>query len=511
MELLAPNQQAVNQVMTVFTEEQRKEFSLWLTTQNETPEKASRLIFGHSYFFLSLEEDLTSDEFPDLPEQARTVLKSLQAKYNENKTCYLINNFLIFVLNQQRRGKDITLILLPVDILASLLATKYAPEHFTPSEIRVLAQLISDPEIKHAAQEDDVQVSTKETHYKAAAAKIGARKRAGLIADLTALLLLEITVASAPHPETPYKSINEYREKYLPSAVRLITLTSESGESHKFLDMGPKSGKIIIVLHPMILPDIREQEIHTLSKQGIRLIWPLRHGFLHPKAKPLNVELQLKDTITSIELAREQFCDDPFILAAMITSGWYAIRYAEQFPQNLECILFAGGCYRRNQNKTLSRTRQFGQGLIALAANNPTTTNYVFNFAEKHFSQHQKFRDLLESLFSDSPSDLKILRQEMSRPGFEGRFFYSLKNSFRSLRHDFLHQSDMGWSRLNQIPVPIHFAHGNDNAVTTEADITHLASTIAGSKLHIMKDCGQLMYYEHFEVLAKIVASLERK
>lgn len=508
MELTYPNKRAVGQIMTVFTKEQQKEFNEWLTLHNESYSSASKLIFGHPYYLLNLNSYFEAEVSIEIPIEIERILSTLRVSYSPNKTCYLIGSYLLFVLNQQRRGQDITLIILSIDTLRSLLNTKYSPEHFTPSEIRVLAQLISDPEIKHAATQDNVEVSTKETHYKAAARKIGARKRAGLIADLTALLLLEITVASRPHSESSQKVMNEYRERYLPSAVKLITLTANDGTPHNFLDMGPKSGNIIIVLHPMILPDIRGQDIDFLHKLGIRLVWPLRHGFLSPKAKVLTVEKQLQETITSIELAREYYCDDPFVLAAMITSGWYAIRYAELYPQNVKSLLFAGACYRKDGKKSLSMTRQFGQGLISLATNSPKTINYVLNFVEKHFRQHKKFCSLMDTVFSGSTADMEILNQEMDKPGFKERFFFALQNSFPSLQHDLLHQTNMGWSKLRCIEVPTHFAHGDDNVVTTPSDIKDLVNSLPNSKLYILKDCGQLMYYKHFESLAQVVRKL---
>lgn len=504
MDLTYPNKIAVGQVMTVFTKEQQREFNQWLTQQSESGSSASKLIFGHPYYLLNLNKRLAVEIDTDIPANIERAIDALRKSYSPNRTSYFIDHYLIFVLDQQRRGKDITLIILSIDILKSLLNTKYSPEHFTPSEIRVLAQLISDPEIKHAATQDDVEVSTKDTHYKAAARKIGARKRAGLIADLTALLLLEITVASSPHLDTSQKVINEYRERYLPSAVRLITLTTNEGKPHRILDMGPKSGKIIIVLHPMILPDIRDQDIDLLHKLGLRLVWPLRHGFLDPTATPLSVEKQLQDTITSIELAREHYCDAPFVLAAMITSSWFATRYIEKFPRNVKSLLFAGACFTIDKNQPPSKTRQFGQGLVTLAANSPKTINYVLGFAEKHFNQHKNFRSLMDRIFSDSDADMAILDQEMSRPGFEGRFFFALRHSFPSLRHDLFHQTDMKWSTLKQVEIPIHFAHGDDDAITPLSDIKQLVSHLPSSKLHILKNCGQLMYYKHFEHLSKI-------
>lgn len=504
MELTPPNQRAVSQVMSVFTKEQQLEFKYWLAAQEETSD-SSRLIFGHPYYLFTLDKCFSFDNgaTPNIPVKLAEAIDTLQEQYSPNKTSYFIDSYLIFALDQQRRGKDITLIILPDSILSSLLDAKYSPNHFTPSEVRVLAQLISDPEIKRAAAKDNLKVSTKETHYKSAANKIGGHKRIGVIADLTALLLLEITVASRPLQESSEKIFNEYRERYLPSSVKLIKLTTTSGAAHRFLDMGSKSGKVVIVLHPMILPDFRDQDIKLLHKLNLRLVWPLRHGFLEPDAKSLTIEEQLQDSIISIELAREHYCDEPFILAAMITSAWYSIRYAEKFPKHIKSLIFAGACHRKNQKK-VSPVRQFGGGLITLATNNLSTTNFLLSFAEKHFSKHKRFRALLETVYSESDSDLAILDLEMSRQGFEGRYFFALRNSFRSLRHDLLQQANMGWERLRFVPIAKHFIHGDDNAIHTTSDIEHLLDTLSDSKLHVIRNCGQLMYYKHFDSLARI-------
>lgn len=508
MDLTHTNERAVNQVMSVFTNQQQQEFKHWLAEQEDTDSPFSGLIFGHPYYVISLDKNLADNDnvLSNIPNKPRRAIDDLRESYSSNKTSYYISSFLIFVLDQQRRGSEATLIILPESILSSLLNGKYAPEHFTPSEVRVLAQLISDPEIKHAASKDDVMVSTKETHYKSAARKIGGRKRIGVIADLTALLLLEITVASRPHQQSSERIFHEYREKYLPSIIKIITLMAPLGVMHRFLDMGPKSGKIVIALHPMILPDFRDQDVELLYKLNLRIIWPLRHGFLDPHAKPLSVEEQLQDSITSIELARDYYCDEPFILASMITSAWYGIRYAEQYPENIKALLFAGACY--NKSKKVKRVRQFGEGLIALASNSQNTTNIVLAFAEKHFFQHKKFRSLLDKIYSDSQSDLRILDEEMSRPGFEGRYFFALKNSFRSLRHDLLHQADMGWNKLSQISTLKHFVHGDDNAIHSIDELANLVRTAPKSRLHTLKNCGQLMYYEHFKSLARIASKI---
>lgn len=492
---------SIKQVMSVFSKQDKKAFRSWLANK-DNKNSFCQLMFGHPYYVLNLTQEFEQDSLI-VPTDVQTTVCLLKNIHTASQISYFINSYLIFILNQQQKS-SFTLVIFSEFVLKGLLDDKYAPETFTPSEVRVLAQLLADPNIKHAAEADKVKVSTKETHYKAAANKIGGHKRAGVIANLTAQLLLEMTATTQKQNDVDRNVLNQYRQTYLPDTVSSIKLETPTGKLHRYLEMGPKSGKVFIVLHPMILPDFREEDINLLYEFNLRLIWPLRHGFLEPNQPTLSVDEQLKDTISSLKLAKKHYCDGPFILAAMITSGWFAIRYIKQFPEDVSSVIFTGACEDRQKTIAKKKPSIFGNGLVSLAVNNQKVINSTFAFIEKNFNPDNTFYTLLKKIHAYSKPDVKILEQE----GNAKRFFFSLQHSVSSLKHDFLQQTNMGWHLLNDVATPKHFIHGNEDSIPTIEELKDLISTLPNTKLHILNNCAKFMYYEHFDGVLKIAAQV---
>lgn len=501
------SQTALVQISSIFTQNQKRELNDWLSFNYDKAINQSQ-IYGHPYSILNM------DEFGSIPEllpegiakQHLIVIAQLKKIFTPSKQIYYIKNCLIFTLSNQLPAPQLRLVLIPEEILNAILHNNFAPENFTGSEIRVLAQLISDPEIKRAANMDNVQVSTKETHYKSAARKMQGHKRIGVIANLTAQLLLEVTIGKDRPQKSSDTVFNTYREKYLPEDIRVLVLSEPGGKPHRILDMGPQSGKPAVVLHPMVLPDIREQDIQLLYKINLRLMCPLRNGLLESDAPTLSAEEHLEDCIEGIELIHQYFCTGPFVLTALVTSSWFAVRYAHRFPEKIAALIFVTACNR--QNKSTSPCREFVEGLIALAAEQNPLTNLVLSFARKHFSQHKHFQELMSSAFNDNPHDMQILKQDFSRSGVESRYFFSLSHSLPSIQHDLSHQKDLGWSIIKNCEIPAHFVHGENDTIDRLEDIKRLAEQLPNGKVHALPNCGQLVYYQHFTPVARLIAEL---
>nr|WP_234820884.1 hypothetical protein [Sinorhizobium medicae] len=138
------------------------------------------------------------------------------------------------------------------------------------SERRLLKQLICGFNLAAAAALDGVSHETKRSQFKSLARKLGGGSQAEIASRALSRVFLEI--ASVSRPGVPHDDyFDDLLREFAPGA-RTLRLRCRSGKSHRFVDVGPVDGRPAVMLHPMILPDLREGDIEALKTLSTRLI-----------------------------------------------------------------------------------------------------------------------------------------------------------------------------------------------------------------------------------------------
>lgn len=392
----------------------------------------------------------------------------------------------------------------PHNAFSAYLSMTFAPETFTRSEVRTLMQFLADADLALAAKNDHVSLETKKSHYKSAAVKMGVKKQARLVSTLLTGILLELsyTDITSQH-ELNDCTFSEYARKYLPAGVRKLILVDQFKRHHRVLDMGNLSGRPLIILQSMVLPDFQQSDLEYLQDVGLRLLWPLHHGALSPSDPLLTKDQQFQYCSDGVELLREMFCGDKVTLVSLVTSAWYGSHYAQLYPKRIKSLIFVAACYRHRPHKY--GPQRIGDGLASLASRNDFIIDKILRIAIHHFRKPERFISMMRQKYANSAPDTAIINREFADQHSidnGGRFYYMLSNSPSAISHDFKNGYNIAWQDLTQFEKLTHFIHGTDDVHTELTDIEKLIhENLPNATLHPIQECGELMYYNHFKTL----------
>ncbi|MDB4224899.1 hypothetical protein N9850_14125, partial [Granulosicoccus sp.] len=237
---------------------------------------------------------------------------------------------------------------------------------FTPAELRLVAQILSGLQLKTAANEDNVSLETKRSHLKTIMGKLQVSRQQ----DVIRILLPELMRLTDPSSwdKEGQLTFNQYARDFLPRKVRCQRISNPHGKTVRVIDYGPVRGKPVLVLHPLIFPDITSEDVEFAHKHNLRIIWPLRPGILETVPTPKAAELYAKETLQGIELAWENMCGEPVPLIAMVSSAWHAVSFAKTNPDRVTNITFAATCF--SAGKYENNLVYFGSSVIELCSRN---------------------------------------------------------------------------------------------------------------------------------------------
>lgn len=388
----------------------------------------------------------------------------------------------------------VRLILIADQALLDSLDNHAAPEIVQPAELRLLKQLICGLNLSEAAAADGVGHETKRSQYKSLARKLGARSQTELAAKAMTQVLLDARDAAAARPSSADHEFVWLARAFIPSA-RTFQIPGAAGRLHRFVDVGPLDGLPLVMLHPQVLPDIREAEIADLHEVGVRVIAPLRNGALSAAAGPLGVEAHLDHACEGIELARTSFCGDKVHVMACISGGAYAVEYARRHARHVGSLAFVGACVRPNTgNGTAGRLRY---GFLSLAMRNWAVYSRAIQFYGRRIRRPGALEQLLLSVYRPSASDLAVIRAEHAKPheGERLRRFFSA--SVESIKHDFYHQAHPRWRDFPVGAFPTLFLHGDADFIHAISGVRELAASWEVPVV-ALPGAGQLVYHRHF-------------
>lgn len=437
-----------------------------------------------------------------LTESQMQAVRILSAQTEDHPRGVLENDTLVLLLETQRDTTSGRVV-----ILSARAVTEFLEKSFGVSlhgaEQRVLLQVLAGYNLRYAAEVDNLSYETKRSQMKSVLAKTGIKRQG----DLVGAALTNIFLAIGSSGENPSKGDNscffDYCNNYLPESVRSYIILDKSGGSHRVLDMGPKSGLPILVLHPQILPQLSDVDMAALQDLNLRLIWPMRNGALAPHDEDLAFEEHLGRTILGIEAAQTHFFDHPVTLLCLMSASYWGLEYARVFPHAVKNIVFAGACYKPvRKGNAAGRLRN---GMIRMSQNNDLLMKLLLKFLNKKTENISALQNMLRDIYAPSAPDTSVINLEFEGPDKGRSIQYRFRQSIKSLKHDFALQGRPNWDLAKSISIPTAFIHGEEDSIHQVNDVQDLSDSLPDSQFHRLSACGQLIYYEHFSRSLAIV------
>jgi len=298
--------------------------------------------------------------------------------------------------------------------------------------------------------------------------------------------------------------------RHLPTGVRCGVLEDADHGPVRYLEIGPVTGQPIVILHPMIFPDISQDDVALFHTLGWRTLWPIRAGCLTASgAAPKNWSEHFERSVSDIRAIQQMCVGAPVPLVALVSSGAYATGFAECFPKCVKQIDYVSTCFSSGKGK--SRDVYFGDFLLrSLRQNGRLAAVAVQHLVTAVFRQDQ-LETSLRRIFRGSPKDEEIIVSEFNTPAGAERMTFAIRQSVASMRLDYLSQLNFCWPRAKKLCVPVQFWHGAQDTVHPLSELTAFSQKITSRPPRIIAEMGHLTQGEPMRETFRQIAATYSK
>jgi len=364
----------------------------------------------------------------------------------------------------------------------------------TRAEKRLLFQLVAGASLREAADVDGVSVETKRAQVKSLCAKLGCRGQTDLVRRTMGQLvhLLHVTDADTSFART----MENFVRQHLPSRVRIAIHRLGDGQLLRMLECGPSTGQPVLFAHGMLYPLLFINGVAECERLGIRLIMPVRSGYLHDQSAAAlydeSDEVRDLDDVAAF-VAREAGGSLPIVGHSMGAS--WALRFARRHPAKVATLILLSPHFAGDRHGA-SRFAPFLDGLRALT-DRPGLFRYVAWQFRKYYVDTKLVRRVLRQLFGGSNDDLAVLDGECGGGPVYEWFAESYRSSIVGVADD-MAAGMRGWQEeLGTLPCCTTIIYGSDDPVALFA--RHATSGAFPSLVRIrpLQKGGHLMVASH--------------
>ena len=284
----------------------------------------------------------------------------------------------------------------------------------------------------------------------------------------------------------------QFLKTYYPGVFRFHEITQSSGRKLRVAETGPIDGKPVLWLHSQTLPCPEQFCDQWTHKKGIRLIIPLREGFLEECDSAFSLPSHIENCTNDIAAAIRYFCNGRASVVANSSATPYAINLATKYPQCVEHITFCAAGYVGRYNS--KPVRRLVNGVKNLVTKNEILLARMFDRYLKKMSSLPGILEVLKASYKDSEWDKAVFNKLLSNPVNHSWMY----ESYRKSRHSVIMDVAMGgrnvWKEASKIRCEVLFVHGANDPINLLSDTKEIAKQIAGSNVVVFEHAGQSLF-----------------
>lgn len=333
------------------------------------------------------------------------------------------------------------------------------------SEKRVVFQMVAGVDLRRAAADDGVSYETKRMHVKNASLKLQCGGQKEIMRKILGQMVHLLTLSDA---ESANMDIAEsYVSRYLADDTRLTVQRLANGRLLRVLESGPSDGKPVVMIHGIMFPLILCGLSKHLHDAHIRLIVPIRTGFLETGSTS---ELApgydlIAASLDDIAIFVRSSSLSPVTIVGQSLGAPVAMRFSSSYPDLVSRIVLLSTNLART---TVSKENQAGEfyGAMRELAGKPEIFGILNRQFDRYYADKDTCREILHSLFGASPADIDVLEGKISgTPAYE-MFSIMYQNSIHGMTADFSFTM-RNWNDLSKkLSVPVTIVHGGDDPLT---------------------------------------------
>ncbi len=377
-----------------------------------------------------------------------------------------------------------------------ILEKAFSQTRFTNAELQLLIQLLCGLSVRAAAEEDGVAYETKRWQFKSLATRAGfsnqneAIRKTLLALTSHSLDAVGIVLGNAVDHSDPTL---QFLRTYYQERFRFLKVTGRSNRIIRVIETGPVSGTPVVWMHSQTLPPPGQFADDWCEKQNIRLIIPLREGFLSGLRNGPAPADQLVRTAEDVADIIHMFAGGQAKIVAQSTGTAYALQLAHDYPEVVSELIFAAAAFVGDYQNW--RIQKFVDGFRNLLGRNPFILAKSYDRYMKRISTREGLWAVLSSTYETSPRDMSIFEDILSDPLGHTMMY----DSYRLSRHSML--SDVGlkalnvWQKAKNLAnIPILFVHGGSDPINAIADAKYVQQEIPGAQFKELEGEGQSLF-----------------
>lgn len=367
----------------------------------------------------------------------------------------------------------------------------------TPSEKRMVFQVVAGLNPKSAAEHDGGAIETKRSHLKRAMSKLGCASQSEMVRMMVSQLI-HIMYLCEQDPEQS-RVIDAFTTQHLCEPIRLSTQRLPTGRLQRIWEMGPVDGKPLLVLHGYLFPFLLLNAQEALKRFNIRLVIPVRGGYLDNQANaPVYDDGALvEQTVTDILAFVRQTWAGPVDVLCHSTGAFFAMLMLQRDKDVFSQLVVTSINLMDEHRDATSPSATFLDGLRKLATHNGMYKKLSTQFQRRVFSNGASTRFVLRKLFSPCPSDVDVLNGKVGH-GEAFDWYRALHaHSTIGIASDFGLVQKETKGLVSGLKTKTVFLHGSDDPFTS-AD--NMQATVAGHRhatLRIIEGSGHLGVASH--------------
>ncbi len=368
--------------------------------------------------------------------------------------------------------------------------------HLTTAEKRTLFQLVTGLQLREAAATDGVTYETKRAHTKAASDKFGCTGQKDLIRVAIGQMVQLMSIS-----DVALKQVDpavELVDKYLYDDMQLVVRHHRSGAILRYLVGGPAGGTPAIMVHGMMFPVIVRGIAKYLDRHNIRLIMPIRTGYM--ESRPLAALFDQVDLVKRGSREIEQIVEaeglGPVALIGNSLGAIIALQLAMDRPDFFLNLVLLSPNLARPSSDSLKEASTFYKGM-----HNLKSDSLLFKLVNleyrKFYASSQTCRHILKTHFAKNATDLQVMDGLYSGYPVYDVFAYTYASSIVGIAEDFMHVMNMGVLDATNLSIPLTIIHGEADPLTSFAEIEEGIKVRRGTVKHRIGSAGHFASASH--------------
>lgn len=370
--------------------------------------------------------------------------------------------------------------------------------HLTDAEHRVVYLVTAGLSLQESADYDGLKFETRRGRLKRARSKLDVSGQNSLF---RLILSQAIHLLFLVDDETKHAHVAEaLLAQHLPDAVRLEMRRLPNGRLLRLFEAGPADGTPVVVFHGLFFASLMQGLAPLLAAHNIRLIVPLRVGYLVGDAGAFGVSEHdtSRQNIADFQSYIETVFGRPVIVMGHSMGCLAALEFTQTHPEwTQHLVLVSAFLGRENERGYQGRILK----VLARMPDNSMVFRLVAQQFSRSYTRRTNARAALRRIFGASAADMAVIEGRGATQPADTWFGEAFGASTSGIAEDFRAQTRMQADALAHLTGPVTALHGDQDPITTPARMKQLM-TAPDRDIRILNGTG------HFAVVTSAEAIL---